>query len=268
MLPVRLVVAAVVIALGMGVGALVHARARDRRWLPGGGQVAVGALIALAAAWILLPSARWALPVRGVIGAAAVVLAIHAGSQVRLDRRRARGRGLVLAAGTTVLTTLTFLWWGADLETKYVAITASPALEKLIGVVRFANDLDRDGFGSVLGENDCAPFDRRIHPGAIDIPDDGIDQNCDGRDFSLALAGHAERPDRRGPGRVQAATWNILLHHDRHRPLRPHDVRRLRDRPQAARHDAAPRRAGDALDLVHVRATRRPPARWRRSRRS
>ena len=39
---------------------------------------------------------------------------------------------------------------------KNVAITASPALDLLIKRVRWANDLDRDGFGSLLGENDCA----------------------------------------------------------------------------------------------------------------
>jgi hypothetical protein len=40
-------------------------------------------------------------------------------------------------------------------------------------------DADRDG---VRFPADCDDTNPAIHPGAVDIPDDGIDQNCDGRD--------------------------------------------------------------------------------------
>jgi len=106
--------------------------------------------------------------------------------------------------------TATLVWFGADLETKYVAITASPALTRLIGVVRVANDLDGDGFGSLLGEGDCAPLDPRIHPGAIDIPDNGIDENCDGHDFSLHDALSAPGADKQVPERFRN-DWNVLF---------------------------------------------------------
>jgi arylsulfatase A-like enzyme len=106
--------------------------------------------------------------------------------------------------------TITLVWLGADLETKYIAITASPALDRLIDVVRAANDLDGDGFGSLLGEGDCAPLDPAIHPGAIDIPDNGIDENCDGHDFSLREAAAATSTSRQIPPRFRR-DWNILL---------------------------------------------------------
>jgi hypothetical protein len=78
---------------------------------------------------------------------------------------------------------LTLVRVGADHEAKSVAMTGSPLLQTTIDLVRKATDFDRDGYGFLLGENDCAPFDRKIHPLAREIPDNGIDEDCNGRDF-------------------------------------------------------------------------------------
>jgi len=202
-------------AAGIGAGALAPLLGAANplgRWRAAG--VALVGLIAGAfvAAWFVLPQSRSVLPVRLAI--AAVVVALGAGMGARVHRsgaRRPRNRALALAVASLALVTLTMWRWGADLETKYIAITASPALDTLIKVVRATNDLDRDGFGSVLGENDCSPLDKRVHPGAPDLPDDGIDQNCDGRDFSLRVTSTPSGPTLPVPDQFRRSDWNVLL---------------------------------------------------------
>jgi arylsulfatase A-like enzyme len=49
---------------------------------------------------------------------------------------------------------------------------------KVILVGRALTDFDRDGYSSFFGGGDCAPFDKSVHPGAVEIPGDGIDNNC------------------------------------------------------------------------------------------
>ncbi len=210
-LPLRMIGSVVVFAIGMGVGAHVVAprSALTRTSLSPSPLLALLVLVFLAGVWFVLPWAPWLLPARIAIGAAALIAGIRLGS-CSLPRPRGKRPALVAAFATLVLSTGTFAFWGADLEAKYVAITASPALEKLITVVRVANDLDRDGYGTVLGEGDCAPFDRSINRGATDIPDDGIDQNCDGRDFSFEEMIVSQGPTVEIPPPFKKP-WNILL---------------------------------------------------------
>jgi choline-sulfatase len=184
------------------------------RWRAAGPALAGLSAACLAACWIAVPQSRSVLPIRLAVSALVVGLGMGLGA-LRHARRPARPaprrrRALALAAAGLVAMTSTLTWFGADLETKYLAITASPALDKLITSVRVANDLDRDGFGSLLGEGDCAPLDAKIHPGAIDIPDNGVDENCDGHDFSLREAQPAHGTDRQVPERFRK-DWNVLL---------------------------------------------------------
>ncbi len=184
------------------------------RWRAGG--VALAAVFAgsLAAAWFVLPESRSYLSIRIAISGVAIALGMGIGARLhaqRKPRRRTKRRAFAIAGAGLVLSVGTLWQWGGDGETKGIAISASPALDKLIDYVRIANDLDGDGFGSLLGENDCAPFDASIHPGAKDIPDDGIDQNCDGHDFSLRSAIEPTGPTLPVPPQFKRTDWNFLF---------------------------------------------------------
>jgi choline-sulfatase len=48
-------------------------------------------------------------------------------------------------------------------------------------------DFDGDGYARALGGGDCDDSDPDIHPGAIDLPGDGVDADCDGQDATDAL---------------------------------------------------------------------------------
>lgn len=180
------------------------------RWRPAG--VAGAALVAaaLTTLWFALPQSRSVMPTRLVISAVTIALGMGFGVLVRLPHI-GRMPALAIASATLLLNVVTLWKLGADIETKYVAITGSPSLDRLIKLVRTANDLDRDGFGSLLGENDCSPFNKSIHPGAPDLPDDGIDQNCDGRDFTLRTTNAANGPVLPIPDQFKRGDWNILF---------------------------------------------------------
>jgi len=48
-------------------------------------------------------------------------------------------------------------------------------------------DFDHDGYSPLLGGGDCDDRDASVHPGVLDFPDDGVDQDCDGRDATAAV---------------------------------------------------------------------------------
>lgn len=46
-------------------------------------------------------------------------------------------------------------------------------------------DFDADGSLGVYGEGDCAPLDGSVHPLAREIPNNGVDEDCSGRDLKV-----------------------------------------------------------------------------------
>ncbi len=154
------------------------------------GLLAIAALAAASMAWQTLAL----LPLRPLwIAALALALAtpsLRLGARISAclaaagwAERRPLARRLAVPAGWLLVVAVALLCGRAEGVRK-----AAGAYSGLGGpytrALRGAVDLDRDGFSPILGGGDCDDFAATVHPGADEIPDDGIDQNCVGGDPS------------------------------------------------------------------------------------
>ena len=62
------------------------------------------------------------------------------------------------------------------------AWTACPLGGRLLGLARMAFDQDRDRAATLFGGDDCDDRDPTRFPGAVDIPGNGVDEDCSGAD--------------------------------------------------------------------------------------
>jgi hypothetical protein len=109
--------------------------------------------------------------------------------------RRSRGRlvaklALVAFFAGAVVTT------GARLTDELVERGMSrKASGVVVGTgVQFLTDVDRDGYGLLSRPADPAPFDADLHPYAIEIPGNGIDENGIGGDLPVSASEYREGP--------------------------------------------------------------------------
>ncbi len=106
-----------------------------------------------------------------------------------------------------------------------LGIAAMPASQESLGAVvqrgifssavaRIANralDMDGDGFSWILG-GDCHPLDAHLGPFAHEIPGNGIDENCDGKDTASGRAAYRDPLDgKKTPSRLIRPRGNVLV---------------------------------------------------------
>lgn len=180
------------------------------RWRAAALTLAAMVALGLAVAWPRSPQLRSVIVVPWWLALALVAGGVAWGLTRAPARARATRTRVLTAVAALALAFVTATWWGADPRTKYIAVTASPAFDRLLALVRWATDVDRDGYGSLFGENDCAPFDAAVRPFAIDQPDNGRDENCDGHDFSLRDVPAPSGPRPPVPTAFRRP-WNVLL---------------------------------------------------------
>jgi arylsulfatase A-like enzyme len=70
-------------------------------------------------------------------------------------------------------------------QVRAAALKGSLPQTQVADVLKLASDLDRDGYSSLFGGGDCEPLNRAVHPDAVEIPNNGIDENCSGADLAV-----------------------------------------------------------------------------------
>jgi arylsulfatase A-like enzyme len=135
------------------------------------------------------------------VGAVALGTAIVAGL---LPARRALRPGRRTLSGVAAALTASFL---LVLFAPASAFSKSSALvfSKLVGTGRSLTDFDGDGYAGVLGGSDCAQLDAHVSPGGLEVPENGRDDDCSGKDAPWPPA------PRPVPKRATAARPNVVL---------------------------------------------------------
>jgi arylsulfatase A-like enzyme len=78
---------------------------------------------------------------------------------------------------------------------------------KVLNSGRALTDFDGDGFSALFAGGDCAEFCAEVHPHALDIPSNGIDEDCSGADLVITI----ERGRRTTLFPLSKGTYNVVL---------------------------------------------------------
>jgi arylsulfatase A-like enzyme len=141
----------------------------------------VAALLLLVAPAVAVVAVRWTRDFQYVRWSDGIVLAAIAVAGLLLaGRLRLRWPAALAITGAGLLVLLVA---GASEPGRKAAARAG-LVSPFLDTARVALDLDRDGYPWLLGGGDCNDRDAQINPAAQEWPDDGIDQNCDGKDGS------------------------------------------------------------------------------------
>jgi arylsulfatase A-like enzyme len=104
-------------------------------------------------------------------------------------RRRAAALFVLALAMLPLVLTVRSARHGLDQRSVALSIEREAPLGKIaLAVLRKRSDRDHDGYARSFAGGDCDDRDPRRNPGAVDIPGNGIDEDCSGGDEPLSVA--------------------------------------------------------------------------------
>jgi arylsulfatase A-like enzyme len=114
-------------------------------------------------------------------------------------RRRAAAFGILLLACLPLLLTVRSAHHGLDQRSVALSIERDAPLGKLmLAALRKRSDRDHDGYAQSFAGGDCDDHDARRNPAALDVPGNGIDEDCTGSDEPPAV-------EKDGPAAAEVA---------------------------------------------------------------
>jgi Sulfatase/Putative metal-binding motif len=171
--------------------------------------LAVATAGAGAAAWQLLRRAAPDADLRpGVTGLGFVAaLAVLTGLQV--PRRLGHAGRPAAVAGLLATVALALAMVGAQPAARLAVASHGIASLAPLRVLWRVFDRDRDGYPSRFGGTDCDDGDPVVHPGAAEVPDNRVDENCAAGDLTAELL--APRLRAQPSARPDAPRHNAIL---------------------------------------------------------
>jgi arylsulfatase A-like enzyme len=87
----------------------------------------------------------------------------------------------------------------------------APLGKTSLGVLRRASDRDHDGYSAYFGAGDCDDGDPHMNPAAVDVPGNGIDEDCSGADAVITAPVKPAPPPKVSARDLLPKGLNVIL---------------------------------------------------------